>query len=97
LLWVYTTKEISVYASSEEEMLDEGHYFELTHIVEQLVELILALDVQNHVSPEHEDSCGQDGQDLQAFETNDSVKDKVDLVYFEEAYKAVHHPREYSL
>ena len=64
---------LSVDASGEEEMLDDGHHLDLTEVEEQLVKLLLVGAVQNQVRPEDEDASRQDRQNLKCLEADNSI------------------------
>jgi hypothetical protein len=50
-------------------VLDERHDFDLTEVVEQLVEFVLVLAVEDEVCSKDKDSCCEDRENFQTFET----------------------------
>ena len=87
----------SVDSCGKEEVLNDWHYLQLTQVGEEFVILLYACAVQNEVSAEDEDASGKDRQDVKAFKSKNSVKEKEQLVDFESADEGEEKPWECGL
>ena len=87
----------SIDAGSEQEVLNDGHYLNLAHVDEQLIELFLVLAVKYQVCSEHEDARSHNRQDLKALKTQNPVEKQEKLVNFKCAAECEHYPVECSL
>ena len=69
----------------------------MTQVGEEFVILFHACAVQNEVCAEDEDASGKDRQDVKAFKSKNSVKEKEKLVDFESADEGEEKPWECGL
>lgn len=78
-------------------MLEQWHHLNHAHVAKKLVKVLSILAIEDEISSENKKADRKDWKNFKWLETNDTVPQQEDLVYFEDTNECILNPREHSL